>query len=236
MKVTPDPEAKEEMLKHLKAFILNQDRSGLHLSDLTKCITKTFWDATLTNKDIEEVAAMYFITGIGLELALTDSKNQPGEKSKDGIIVSPDFKSPTSGMYTEIKTTRMGFSQQGTPTKGWPTGWIRQMMGYAYVMGQDYWRNVTLVVTRVGMYGNRFTFENGEERDFWMNFVLPRKIALEEAQAQAIPPEPFSYNDDWECARCPVQMLCTGAISSMVYIKKSMPDYVGLGQLERKER
>ena len=47
----------------------------------------------------------------------------------------------------------------------------------------------------------------GFEHDFY------EALALEEALRTGIPPTPFEYNDDWECEKCEMLLLCENSRS-----------------------
>ena len=64
-------------------------------------------------------------------------------------------------------------------------------------------------IIQAEIYSKEFQFTDDELNDFWNNYVIPRKLALLESYKANLVPEPFKYNEDWECTNCPFMMHCT---------------------------
>ena len=56
-----------------------------------------------------------------------------------------------------------------------------------------------------------FTFTQEELEEFWQEYVIPRRDELQKALDEGVPPEAFSWNEDWECAKCEHLLLCENA-------------------------
>lgn len=240
MRIESDPEAKEIILGKLRKYVLSdrpviEPDGSVHQSDLTSCITKSFWKHQLGPQALDEMSALYFITGIGLEKALTNRESEDTtHRVHEGVRVSLDFMDKDTGLPIELKTTRMGFDARGKPTKGWPKGWERQVMGYAHVYERTEFSLVTLTVGRVGLYGNKFIFEDDELERYWYDFIQPRLRALLAAIDSSSPPEPYAYNDTWECDKCPMAVLCEGSKIPEGHMPRM--GETDIPYLERKER
>ena len=85
MKVTPNPERRAKLLDNARSVSnVDTQREGIHLSDLTRCVTKSFW--TMYGKHKEKTpdkTVLFFLIGLGLEKMLR------------GTTACPCFTDPT---------------------------------------------------------------------------------------------------------------------------------------------
>ena len=156
---------------------------------------------------------LFMISGMSLEDALTNAVGSKEDSlEKDGVILSPDMVvygevNPT--MHVEIKTTRMYLAKDGRPKYGWSNEWVRRLLSYCYVAGVNTYALAVLFIIPAELVSIELAFQQEDIDKFWQEFILPRKEALERAIKNNRPPQPYTYNEDWECERCPAQMLCS---------------------------
>ena len=207
----PNSEVHDYIINNLRHYIFSKPREGIHVSDLTRCLTKTFWTkiSPQLNDLIPEKDMMFMLAGIALEDALTGHLTHEQEDSieKDGVIMSPDLVVDASE-YDEIKTTRMYRGSDGRPKYGYPIEWLRRISAYCSIIGKDEYTLTILYIIPADLVTAKFTFSMTELEQFWNGFIIPRKEALERSLESNKPPEPFTYNDDWECGRCSSRILC----------------------------
>ena len=109
-------------------FSLTQQREGIHLTDTIYCLRKAYWNQ-VSPLPPTKLETLYFLLGLGLQQALLGGDN-PSVAELDGILISPDYWE--DGVLGELKTTRMGVKRL---EEGLPDGWVKQMKGYAHVLG-----------------------------------------------------------------------------------------------------
>ena len=240
MRVEFDPEFQAEILARIKRKydLFDSRRPGLHQSDLGYCITQTYWKRHSPNQ-ITDYNAALFAVGLALEEVLlenSDDSHRPGPVTLDGIEVSPDHVTAFARALGELKSARISIPDGALePKNGWPQGWIRQMKSYAYVQRAGYWpgidttapyRLAVFLVIAAKVEARKFTFTDQELDEHWA-WMLSRKAALEQAEAEGKPPEPYAYvesqkQDDWECVRCQFPTMC----DAMLVVQNFVP-YVG---------
>lgn len=207
MKIEDDPDYHQELINNIiKFYGFDAVRDGIHMSDLTQCITMSFWNK-IGKIDPDPDSILFWLVGIGLEKALVTGKPKVIPKATDGIYSSPDIS--INRNLGEIKTTRMGLVK-GEPKFGWPQEWIRRIMGYCYTYGVLEYRLGTLFIIPAKLVAKRFTFTKDELIHFWDTYIIPRRDALVEALEQQKAPEPFKYNESYECKNCQYLTMCEG--------------------------
>ncbi|KKL49754.1 hypothetical protein LCGC14_2312350 [marine sediment metagenome] len=79
MKVTPNPERRAKLLDNARSVSnVDTQREGIHLSDLTQCVTKSFWSKYGKHKEkTPDKTVMFFLIGLGLEKMLRGIKDCP---------------------------------------------------------------------------------------------------------------------------------------------------------------
>ena len=189
----------------VQKYITSRERSGIHVSHLIYCLTKSYYELTdpLPPTDNE---VMLFSLGFGLENLLLREESHSVTGELDGIKYSPDFV-PLSSGKAELKTTRMSTG------KAFPETWLEQIMAYSYAEKLLQYDLVVLHIT--GNYkppfpqiaGYRLTFEQIELDNNWAN-LLKRKMVLVVALESKTPPPHGVWCKDWECKFCRYYMRC----------------------------
>lgn len=153
----------------------------------------------------------------------------------DGVFLTPDYVAAAGGQL-DLKSTRMYVDKDtDTPKRGWPDTWMEQFMGYAWLEYiQKWWGEQVMLGTpefssinidtsdlpdsltySVGVIylipaqleAGTFTFPMTEILENW-NRVQMRKNIFMGHMAAETPPDPFTYNKDWECKDCKYLMRC----------------------------
>ena len=214
---------------------------SVHLSDLDLCITRKFWEKVISSAGepvkVDNKSILYMLTGVGFEMFLTGTVSHTTvgmskvyEHFGTEIAMTPDFYSKQDDLV-EIKTTRMyPNNTDGAPAKhGFPKSWERRMMGYSIGFGLDPYGLAILYIGAATLVGFRFQWEDHEPGDYEIESLLPRAKALQEAlenfkaTGDRLPPEPFAYNDDWECIKCPFNMLCAATQQTGKFLPSQWP-------------
>lgn len=259
MIITPDQELVDELMVHLRDTLYGRGLSytalpdnhptrsdTVHLSDEDLCITRKFWEKVISasgeDYKIDNKGVLYMLTGVGFEMFLTGTVSHTTigmGKVVAGIAMTPDYGTKAKDL-AEIKTTRMWPDKiDGAPAKnGFSLSWIRRMMGYSIGYDLDYYRLAILYIGAATLVGFRFEWEPGQLDDYASESLIPRARALREALDQfketgvRMPPEPFAYNDKWECTRCPFPMLCAGTQANGGYLPRVWSKEIAAKYLE----
>lgn len=232
MNIVDDPELTKEIMARIKKKYAAHTRKiktdGIHLTMLIYCITRTYWQEITELKPTDE-DARHWAGGLGLEeVLLRDEINDTNIKPAilDGITVSPDYQMVLNGRMAELKTTNMWPNKDGSglPSVGLPDTWEQQMMGYTLgypeITKSGYSLSIFYISKAKSIVSKRITFDYETElKPFWEG-ILTRKAVLETALKEHKPPEPFAFNQEWECKRCPALVLCQLAQANGDFIKK----------------
>ena len=221
MIVTDAPESvKREFLDRLKKLYgFTQHREGIHLSDLTRCITKSFFHKDSPKIEPGDIETLYWVVGIGLENALNYNETSPQGQTKDGVIGTPDTFIYSTKDWGEVKTTRMSFDTDGNPKHGWPDEWVKRIKGYCFLMGCHTYTLIVIPIIRASLVTKVFTFDTSEIVSHWLDYIIPRRDVLKQALAEGIPPKPFAFNESWECKHCEYITLCNAFSIGNKYIE-----------------
>ena len=134
MERTANPELDRMMINHLvKLYKLKTKRTGIHLSTLVYCLTRSFFDH-VTPIEPTDKEVMLFALGLGLQDILTPQQAEAPVFEQDGVTFSPDFYLPFNNKYVELKTTRTSLKKNKEKL---PETWLE------YIMGGCYMRKVT---------------------------------------------------------------------------------------------
>lgn len=211
MKVLDNPQLKATILRWLSESYLKSTYrpSGMHLTDLIYCLTKSFWDKTDPLPPSER-EVLLFASGLGLERVLIPKEYKAEPILIDNIWVSPDFFTNIMG---ELKTTRM--SSKKALAGDLPETWIEQIKGYAKASNQLSYDLAALCLMGnwhppfPELIGLRLEFEQDEIDSFWAYIMEERLPCLEShLTSPYIPPLPQCYCKDWECKDCRYKMGC----------------------------
>ena len=223
MRVTIDTHARDEIIRRFQDRLAREPRdmeTPLHLSDVTGCITKSYYNRQIASlhkeqKDsraqagmIDSKSALYMYIGVLAEEALSQLAPEVAEVSVEGLIATADWELAFE-RFVELKTTRIYISKKtDMPSKGFPAEWLRRIAGYAYMYGVTEWRIGLVLVIPAEVKVYSFAFGQSELNRFWEEYILPRKVTLQTAISEELTPTPFQYNDDWECKPCPHHLSC----------------------------
>lgn len=144
-------------------YKFGQTRPGLHLSALTSCLTKHYWDEHDPLPPSDEQAQLWAIGWAMERVMISRSHMEPVEV--DGITATPDFS--LLGVPGDLKTTRMaentsaGCAVCGQPYTGHtkaatghayekapplpfqiPLEWQRRFMGYRYMLNRELTKSI----------------------------------------------------------------------------------------------
>lgn len=197
MKVSENNSLTVDVLNNIKETVL-ADREGIHLSDLIYCIRKPFWkNKGLTPKPTTDQAVLW-LTGFAFQ-AYMFPHDEEVTNVVEGIYCTPDI---PSGI--EVKSTRMSAGKFNPEDMN---HWIRQMMGYCYVLEKTEYDLVVMFVC--GDYkppfpsikSYHFEFTTEEIIDNW-NMITDNRDKLLQAYATDTPPEPNPSDWEWQYCEC----------------------------------
>jgi hypothetical protein len=200
------------MLDHLAdLYQIREVRTGIHLSTLVYCLTRSYLDQTQFIKPTDQ-EVLLFSLGYGLQDVLTPKEATTPTIVRDGITYRPDMMIDLSGYgLTEIKTTRMSSGKEG-----FPGTWLEYIMGGCYIMGSTEYD--LSVLHMMGNYKPPFpsiksykiTFTPEEIEDNWQ-YLMARKDIYEVALMDNVVPDPYRYCKDWECNYCRYKLVCSSS-------------------------
>ena len=235
MKIESNPDLRLRALEAIRVeYGISAQRPGLHQSELSYCLTKSYWNKTDYTPPDDKAAVMFAI-GFAMERVLLE-RSHPDPIEIDGITMSLDSLTAFE-MPVDLKTTRKGSETSGgcgvcgEPYKGhsWasnghkyvkgemvpfemPEGWKRQAAAYRYALNrhriQSSYDFHFLVIHLVEADATAWTvtFTPQELEDNW-NRLLQRKKLLQTMLDKG-DPAPFTTNEDWECEHCPYLLRC----------------------------
>ena len=234
MIITEDRELRGQMLDILKTeYALEGGRTGIHVSDLTHCLTRTYWDKT-DPQPLSDTEVGLFSIGWGMERSMISRMHvEPFEV--DGITMSLDFRLP-DGTIADLKTTRL--SPRGRKDQDgfqMPEGWLRQFAAYRYGWNALSEREVTypklalerpaydfgvvvvhLIQPEITCWRVEWTPQ--ELNNAWAD-LQDRANALE-SMLNSNDPQPYQHRlGDWECTGCSRALAC-GLAASLKAIGK----------------
>ena len=216
-------ELKARLIKEIKLKLAEDTRdfeTEIHLSDLTRCITKSFWQRLIATTQegvqahadsIDDRSALFMYIGVMGEAVLDELAPERESRQFQGITARADWEIGEEE-FLELKTTRIYVRQENKvktwPSKGFPVEWIRRMAGYCWIYETQEWHLGMVLV--VGGDIMTYTFKFGAEEliKYWADFLKPRHEVLRNAIVSKLPPKAYRYNDDWECTVCPFKMFC----------------------------
>lgn len=216
MKFIRNGHLERELYARLEAKYHKPRPETPHLSELLYCLTRSYYDRfqPLAPSDAE---MLYFSVGFGLESVLLRDEHTfaPEVQQLDSVYMTLDYVS-LEGSGVDLKTTRMMPNKDGSgvPTTDWPGTWLKQFMAYAKLLGSaDY----TVAVLYLGGRGAQPELVVGtfswtqEEIDANWAYVQNRKaVYMAHIEGQRVP-QPFAYNEEWECRTCRYLLRCQAA-------------------------
>lgn len=228
MIVEPAPHLHRQVIELLKEeHHLTDTRTGMHVSDLTHCLTKSYWNRVDPVQPGDDEVVLWSV-GWALERVLI-SRLHVEPITVDGITGTPDFQ--LDGVPADLKSTRMAPSSSagcavcGEPyvghTKGknghvyekapaipfqLPETWKRQFMSYCWMVGSTKFVVVIVHIIPATVQVLELRFTEGELEENWQ-WMVDRSNVLESMFA-AQDPMPFQWNEPWECERCAHSLKC----------------------------
>ena len=205
-----NPEMDRLILEHLaEKFKIRQKRTGVHLSTLVYCLTRSYFETSEQSVSPTDEELMLFALGLGLQEVLTPIYEM------DGVTFSPDFilelkKGADEYQFAELKTTRGSLNKN---LEALPETWVEYIMGGCVMRGVKTYELSTLFM--LGNYHPPFPmlrsetlrFEEDELLGNW-NYLMERKTVYTEAVLQGVPPAPKKFCKDWECRYCRYKLVC----------------------------
>ena len=216
MRVEENPALVRETLDLLKQEYMGEPREGLSLTTLLYCLTKS-WKDKYEPAEPNDRELSLWSAGFGLERVLIQSRMVRQVWVMDGVTMHPDFVSLGDQVLADLKTTRAGPKPPTFDTYGGM--WLRQFMGYARkkivaareagdVVEFPYPFDVLIFhVIQAEMKAWRFWFDEAEIEANWEH-VMFRKQVMEVAEITGVMPEPFAWNEAWECRDCRYKLGC----------------------------
>jgi hypothetical protein len=135
MQFVADPELRTKALLELRLeYGMDVQRPGLHQSQLTHCLTQTYWDKT-DPAPPNDKQVLLFAIGFMFERVILSREETPGPIEIDGITMSLD----TVGLFgpADIKSTRMrAAGRKGAGGFQPPSSWEYQFKTYRYALNQ----------------------------------------------------------------------------------------------------
>ena len=221
IKFIPNPAITNEIYQRLRDKYITSRETVPHLSELIYCLTRSY-DDRFHRIEPTELELLYFSVGFGLEEVLlrTAESQMIEEKEIDGVFMTPDYISLFDG-GADLKTTRMWPDKADgyKPSHGWPDSWMRQFMGYSYLIPQVQTRDAngepetvlySIAVVYIGkpaLVGGTFTFLWSDVLENWEWIQMRRTFYMAHLEKQVRPP-PFVFNQPWECKNCRYQLRC----------------------------
>ena len=204
MRVAIDELARQEIVDRIREKMVENPRdleTPIHLSDLTRCITRTFFDKDRVSRNqgnvranasmIDERGALYMYIGVLGEKAVEELAPSTETVEVHRITATPDWELKDG--FVELKTTRIYISKKNDmPSKGWSHEWLRRIAGYAYMFRQNTWKLGLLLVIPGDLKVYDFYFTADELENFWSSYILPRRDVLEEAIDNRQPAKAYS--------------------------------------------
>ncbi len=221
MIVTESHELRAQMLAIIaEEYELAAPRGGMHVSDLTGCLTKSYWKRR-EPEPLSETEIGLFSIGWGLERVFI-SRLHMEPLVVDGIVGTPDFAFP-DGTPGDLKTTRMApGGRKGEDGFQMPEGWLRQFRAYRWMlnhtrpantqlweMARHQGHNFGVVVVHLiqpELKVWQLQFSDTELEDNW-TWLTTRANILENLLA-GDNPQPFQHNEEWECKGCVFLLKC----------------------------
>lgn len=203
MHVQKNDQLGNDLLDEMMAEI-EEDRSGMHpsVTDLIYCLTKGFfsqYQPIVHNPQTK----MFFITGLGLERALLAKRKEQALYGEfEGIHYHVDSKDDT---LIELKSTRM--SQKVLEERGFPDNWLVQTKSYCKAVGVNKVDLAVIFLIPAKLEVYHITYEDWELDENWA-LMKARRDRWNQAVAEGVPPEPFKWNQEYECKDCQYSMTC----------------------------
>lgn len=222
MDIKRNQSAELELLTDMYQAMYEPDRSQPSVSGMIYCLTKTFYENEMVTPNVDgslpshrnERQLLLFASGLGLEKVLLAGKQVSASGVYEGISWHADHIGNDNSFY-EIKSTRKRTPREDETAELdiLSEGWRKQILAYFKVSGLISGRLAVLHL--MGDYKPPFpqlrVYEmqasQDEIDDNWA-WILSRARLYEQFVESGQPPEPFKYNEPWECENCNWKALC----------------------------
>ncbi len=204
MKFTANPALRTEALNLIREeYGMNVRRPGVHQSELSHCLTLSYYDRTeplaLTDRE-----AMLFAIGFAAErVMLRLGEVQPEAIEVDGITMSLDSINLLSSPF-DLKTSRLrAAGRKGEGGFQAPLGWVRQFASYLVALNSltDTERltfsAVVMHLVEPELTAWNLEYTHNELAEHW-GWLTTRHSQLDSMFASGNP-MPFTSNEEWEC-------------------------------------
>ena len=213
MKFSRDISLEDTLLAEMAAAMYEPDRHQPSVSGMIRCITRTYYENEVKVTDgpsFSRRELQLFVTGLGLEKVILSGRQITQKGSTEGIQWHVDHIG-TELDFIEVKSTRIKMVDSDEPKIS--NTWQRQVLAYFKALGITQGHFVMLHVT--GDYSPPFPdirayniVTTQEEVDENWQWIKNRSEVYLESVRTRVPPEPFQYNETWECEHCPWRALC----------------------------
>lgn len=213
MEFERDTELEEELLNEMAAAMYDPDRSQPSVSGMIRCITRTWYENYIKLDDgkprLSRRETQLFAMGLALEKVLLIGRQNALYGETDGISWHID--SLNDSLLTELKSTRIKAVEGNEPNIA--DKWKKQWLSYAKALGIT--EGHFVIFHTAGDYAPPFpdirtykVITTQEEIDANWQWMQTRKDRYNRAVEEGKEPEPFQWNEEWECKDCPWFGLC----------------------------
>lgn len=217
MEFKRDEALEDELLDEMMQSFHEPDRHQPSVSGMIKCITRTYYENEIKTNDEPSYSrreAQLFYVGLGLEKVILQGRQKAVKGEVDSIQFHVDHFG-TDNHLLEIKSTRIKM-MHGDEVPNIPINYKRQILSYMKALGLNHTAKVHIVYLHItGDYAPPFpdirayqiqtTDEEIEDNWTWLS---QRAVVYMKAQRDGQPPEPFQWNESWECKDCPWKIAC----------------------------
>lgn len=190
-----------------------------HLMELVSCLTKSYRDRTdalpLTPKEIG-----FFTVGKAVETFLLQKLE---EKAVTGIFEGVGYEIDflmLDGRVGELKSTRIGVKREANT---YPERWTKQVTGYMKCKGQTeaVFSVLHIIPVELRSWEVRATQEEIDANWEWVQMRKEQYLGFIDKKEV---PEPFQYNEDWECKDCRYKLICDMEASILLTERRKVLD------------
>lgn len=217
MKLTEDPAFTEAMLDGVLDRMLNRyDKrerwkkgEDPHLSELLYCLTSTYWQSRDKDNSISftKKTRLMFALGVALEDVMLRPLGDSVTGTFEGIQfeVDAEVDDQAGGVdLVEYKSTRMGIKRF---TEDFPIGYYRQLLGYMKMKGVLKAKFVVMFIIPPELVTWEAEVTEEEIERNW-NWIKDRRDLRNRFVQTGEIPQPFTFNEDYECKACAFKLLC----------------------------
>lgn len=205
-----------------------------HVTELIYCLTKSYLNRFDPIGETDETITI-FLLGTLLERILLQKQKYHISDIVDGISFETDFIAAFNDIPGELKSTRISAKRDPMLL---PLNWKRQVLSYMYTLvklgvievDKDGYIVFSFVIFHLmGKYNPPFpmlkTWKVRSSRDNviknWLWIEDRRDIFLQHIADKTVP-EPFTYNEDYECEYCPyLNYYCRGREAEKKFIERT---------------